>query len=90
MQLVGVIGEVGPVFGVEALWDGVEALQAHDMIDAHVAGVAEGPGKHTPKVRIAILSCPLGVKRREAPVLTGFEEGVGGRTAAQPGHERAG
>ena len=82
VQLLGPVTDVGPVLGVEAFRDRVKALQAHHMVDPHVAGMAEGPREHRAQVPISVLPDAFGMKGREAPVLSRAEKGIGRGPAA--------
>src|SRR5271169_1398355 len=86
-QVLEAIAHVGAFGGFHAVWNPVQAKEAHDMIDAERPAVPavlpDGLGKQA----VAIFHVAIRVWRRKAPVLAFGRESVGWRAHAAARNE---
>ena len=81
-EFVGVVADVDTLTGGESFGNPIEAMEAHDVIEAEHAGDAEVVADDVDPVAIVVFAEPLGMEGGEAPILTAGEHGVGRGAAA--------
>ena len=76
-MLLGPVSDVDAFPWVRAQRDGVQAVQAHHVVQPNHVGVPEQVPDRGDEVPVPLLPDPLGVRWRESPVLPPREEQVG-------------
>src|SRR5436853_29159 len=89
-QLFGGIFDIDTLVAGQAVWNPVESMQAHDVIDAKQLRIPEVILKILDDVAITIQPHRLGIHRRESPVLPLRENRVRGSASGDALNEKIG